>query len=96
LEEYAIRDASPVRSQALQVEGEPPFNQDGVVEPEWDNAFGQQDVLVKMNRRSGSAFQPVNAHAQQRGAVLQRLPGMFYKESRGRNYFRTGRDETAI
>ena len=24
----------------LQVEGEPPFNQKDVVEPEWDNAFG--------------------------------------------------------
>jgi len=81
----------------LQVEGEPPFNQRGVVEPEWDNAFGPGKTILVENEPddpdlSVPAGQRVRYEAAW-GRFCSVFPDMFYRESRGRNYFRTGRDE---
>ena len=81
----------------LQVEGEPPFNQDGVVEPEWDNPFGPgKTILVENEPGDPDLFVPAGQRARYEaawGRFCSVFPDMFYKESRGRNYFRTGRDE---
>ncbi|MFN0104879.1 MAG: DUF1592 domain-containing protein [Bryobacteraceae bacterium] len=84
-------------SRQLQVEGEPPFNQDGVVEPEWENAFGPgKTILVKNEAGDPDLFVPAGQRARYEaawGRFCSVFPDMFYKESRGRNYFRTGKDE---
>lgn len=81
----------------LQLEGEPPFNQDGVVEPEWDNPFGPgKTILVKNEPNDPDLFVPAGQRARYEAAwdrFCSVFPDMFYKESRGRNYFRTGKDE---
>jgi len=81
----------------LQVRGEPPFNQDGVVEPEWDNAFGPgKTILVKNVPGDPDLAVPAGERARYEAAwarFCSVFPDMFYKESRGRNYFRTGKDE---
>jgi hypothetical protein len=81
----------------LQVEGEAPFNQDGVVEPEWDNPFGPgKTILVKNEAGDPDLFVPAGQRARYEaawGRFCSVFPDMFYKESRGRNYFRTGKDE---
>jgi len=81
----------------LQVMGEPPFNQDGVVEPEWENAFGPgSTILVKNAAGDPDLSVPAGQRARYEeawGRFCSVFPDMFYKESRGRNYFRTGRDE---
>ncbi|MFN7939633.1 MAG: DUF1592 domain-containing protein [Bryobacteraceae bacterium] len=81
----------------LQVEGEPQFNQDDVVEPEWDNAFGPgKTILVKNVAGDPDLAVPAGQRAVYEaawGRFCSVFPDMFYKESRGRNYFRTGRDE---
>ena len=81
----------------LQVEGEPPFNQDDVVEPEWDNAFGPgKTILVENEPGDPDLFVPAGQRARYEaawGRFCSVFPDMFYKESRGRNYFRTGKDE---
>jgi mono/diheme cytochrome c family protein len=81
----------------LQVEGEPPFNQDSVVEPEWDNPFGPgKTILVKNEAGDPDLAVPAGERARYEAAwarFCSVFPDMFYKESRGRNYFRTGRDE---
>jgi len=84
-------------SRQLQVEGEPPFNQDGVVEPEWDNPFGPgKTILVKNEPGDPDLSVPAGQRARYEtawGRFCSVFPDMFYKESRGRNYFRTGKDE---
>jgi len=84
-------------SRQLQVEGEPPFNQNDVVEPEWDNAFGPgKTILVENERGDPDLFVPAGQRARYEaawGRFCSVFPDMFYKESRGRNYFRTGKDE---
>jgi hypothetical protein len=84
-------------SRQLQVDGEPPFNQNDVVEPEWDNAFGPgKTILVENGRGDPDLFVPAGQRARYEvawGRFCSVFPDMFYKESRGRNYFRTGRDE---
>ena len=84
-------------SRQLQVEGEPPFNQDGVVEPEWENPFGPgKTILVENKSGDTDLFVPAGQRARYEAAwsrFCSVFPDMFYKESRGRNYFRTGRDE---
>jgi len=81
----------------LQVEGEPVFNQDGVVEPEWDNAFGPGKTLLVKNEPGDPELRvPAGQRAKYEaawGRFCSVFPDMFYRESRGRNYFRTGRDE---
>jgi hypothetical protein len=81
----------------LQVEGEPPFNQKDVVEPEWDNAFGPgKTILVENQPGDPDLFVPAGQRARYQaawGRFCSAFPDMFYKESRGRNYFRTGKDE---
>ncbi|MEZ5353799.1 MAG: DUF1592 domain-containing protein [Bryobacteraceae bacterium] len=81
----------------LQVEGEPPFNQDDVVEPEWDNAFGPgKTILVQNAPGDPDLFVPAGERARYEsawGRFCSVFPDMFYKESRGRNYFKTGKDE---
>jgi mono/diheme cytochrome c family protein len=81
----------------LQVEGEPPFNQKDVVEPEWDNAFGPgKTILVENQPGDPDLFVPAGQRAPYEaawGRFCSVFPDMFYKESRGRNYFRTGKDE---
>jgi hypothetical protein len=81
----------------LQVEGEPPFDQRDVVEPEWDNAFGPgKTILVENKPGDPDLFVPAGERPRYEaawGRFCSVFPDMFYKESRGRNYFRTGRDE---
>jgi len=81
----------------LQVEGEPPFNQKDVVEPEWDNAFGPgKTILVENKPGDPDLLVPAGQRARYEaawGRFCSVFPDMFYKESRGRNYFRTGKDE---
>ncbi len=81
----------------LQVEGEPPFNQKDVVEPEWDNPFGPgKTILVENEPGDPDLFVPAGQRARYEaawGRFCSVFPDMFYKESRGRNYFRTGKDE---
>jgi mono/diheme cytochrome c family protein len=84
-------------SRHLQVEGEPPFNQDGVAEPEWQNAFGPgKTILVKNAAGDPDLAVPAGQRARYEaawGRFCSVFPDMFYKESRGRNYFVTGKDE---
>ena len=81
----------------LQVEGEPLFNQKDVVEPEWDNAFGPgKTILVENQSGDADLFVPAGQRARYEaawGRFCSAFPDMFYKESRGRNYFKTGKDE---
>ncbi len=81
----------------LQVAGEPPFNQKDVVEPEWENAFGPgKTILVENAPGDPDLFAPAGQRARYEaawGRFCSVFPDMFYKESRGRNYFKTGKDE---
>ena len=81
----------------LQVQGDPLFNQAGVVEPEWDNAFGPgKTILVENAPGDADLFVPAGERARYEAAWSRFcgvFPDMFYKESRGRNYFKTGKDE---
>jgi hypothetical protein len=81
----------------LQVEGEPAFNQAGVVEPEWDNPFGPgKTILVENQPGDPDLFVPAGQRARYEaawGRFCSVFPDLFYRESRGRNYFKTGKDE---
>jgi len=81
----------------LQVAGEPPFNQSGVVEPEWNNPFGPgKTILVENAPGDPDLLVPAGERTRYEAAwarFCSVFPDMFYKESRGRNYFRTGKDE---
>ena len=81
----------------LQVKGEPLFNQAGVIEPEWDNKFGPgKTILVENQPGDPDLFVPAGERARYEaawGRFSSVFPDMFYKESRGRNYFVTGADE---
>lgn len=81
----------------LQVAGEPRFNQADVVEPEWENAFGPgKTVLVENKPGDPDLLVPAGQRARYEeawGQFCSVFPDMFYKESRGRNYFKTGKDE---
>ena len=81
----------------LQVEGGPAFNQKDVVEPEWENAFGPgKTMLVENKPGDPDLFVPAGERARYEaewGRFCSVFPDMFYKESRGRNYFATGKDE---
>lgn len=84
-------------SRQLQVEGEPTFNQKDVVEPEWDNPFGPGKTILVENKPGDPDLVVPNGQRARYEAAWGRFcsvfPDMFYKESRGRNYFRTGKDE---
>jgi hypothetical protein len=84
-------------SRQLQVDGEPAFDQKSVVEPEWDNPFGPgKTTLVENEPGDPDLFVPAGQRARYEAAwsrFCSVFPDMFYRESRGRNYFRTGRDE---
>ena len=81
----------------LQVEGEPLFDQKTVVEPEWENAFGPgKTILVENAPGDPDLLVPAGQRARYEAAWAKFssvFPDMFYRESRGRNYFKTGRDE---
>jgi mono/diheme cytochrome c family protein len=81
----------------LQVEGEPLFNQEKVVEPEWENAFGPgKTILVTNEPGDPDLAVPAGQRAKYEaawGRFCSVFPDMFYRESRGRNYFLTGKDE---
>jgi hypothetical protein len=81
----------------LQVEGEARFDQKDVVEPEWDNPFGPgKTVLVENAPGDPDLFVPAGQRARYEaawGRFCSVFPDMFYRESRGRNYFNTGKDE---
>lgn len=81
----------------LQVEGEPRFNQDDVVEPEWANPFGPGKTLLVQNAAGDPDLRvPAGERARYEaawGRFCSVFPDMFYRESRGRNYFVTGKDE---
>jgi len=81
----------------LQVDGEPPFNQKDVVEPEWENPFGPgKTILVENKPGDPDLSVPAGQRARYEaawGRFCSVFPDMFYKESRGRNYFVTGKDE---
>ena len=81
----------------LQVEGEPLFNQDDVVEPEWDNPFGPgKTILVENEPGDPDLVVPAGQRARYEaawGRFCSVFPDMFYRESRGRNYFKTGADQ---
>ena len=81
----------------LQVAGEPPFSQADVVEPEWANAFGPgKTILVENQPGDPDLFVPAGQRTLYEaawGRFCSVFPDMFYKESRGRNYFVTGKDE---
>ncbi|MBL8217235.1 MAG: DUF1592 domain-containing protein [Bryobacterales bacterium] len=81
----------------LQVEGEPAFNQRDVVEPEWDNPFGPGKTILVENAPGDPDLQvPAGQRARYEAAwsrFCSVFPDMFYRESRGRNYFKTGKDE---
>ena len=81
----------------LQVEGEPLFDQKSIVEPEWENAFGPgKTILVENAPGDPDLFVPAGQRAKYETAwakFCSVFPDMFYRESRGRNYFRTGKDE---
>jgi hypothetical protein len=81
----------------LQVEGEPLFDQKSVVEPEWENAFGPgKTILVENAPGDPDLAVPAGQRARYEAAwakFCSVFPDMFYRESRGRNYFLTGRDE---
>ena len=81
----------------LQVEGEPLFHQDGLVEPEWDNPFGPgKTILVENEPSDPDLLVPAGQRARYEaawGRFCSVFPDMFYKESRGRNYFVTGKDQ---
>ncbi len=84
-------------SRQLQVEREQPFNQDGVVEPEWDNPFGPGKTILVANEPGDPDLSvPASQRARYEaawGRFCSVFPDMFYRESRGRNYFLTGKDE---
>ena len=81
----------------LQVEGEPLFNQQGVVEPEWESKFGPGKTILVENRPGDpDLFVPAGERVRYEAEwarFCSVFPDMFYKESRGRNYFVTGADE---
>ena len=81
----------------LQVAGEPPFSQANVVEPEWANAFGPgKTLLVENPPNDPDLFVPAGQRTRYEtawGRFCSVFPDIFYKESRGRNYFVTGKDE---
>ena len=81
----------------LQVAGELPFSQANVVEPEWANAFGPgKTILVENQSGDADLFVPTGQRTRYEAAwsrFCSVFPDMFYKESRGRNYFVTGKDE---
>ena len=68
-----------------------------MVEPEWDNAFGPgKTILVENEPGDPDLFVPAGQRALYEaawGRFSSVFPDMFYKESRGRNYFRTGKDQ---
>jgi hypothetical protein len=67
----------------LQVEGEPPFNQKDVVEPEWDNAFGPgKTILVENEPGDPDLLVPAGQRARYEaawGRFCSVFPDMFYK-----------------
>lgn len=81
----------------LQVEGEPAFSQRNVVEPEWENPFGPgKTILVENEPGDPDLHVPAGQRARYEaawGRFCSVFPDMFYRESRGRNYFKTGKDE---
>ena len=81
----------------LQVDGEPLFNQDDVTEPEWDSPFGPgKTILVENEPGDPDLFVPAGQRARYEaawGRFCSVFPDMFYKKSRGRNYFVTGKDQ---
>ena len=81
----------------LQVAGEPLFEQKDLVEPEWANPFGPGKTLLVENAPGDPDLRvPAGQRARYEaawGRFCSAFPDRFYRESRGRNYFVTGKDE---
>ena len=81
----------------LQVEGEPPPAGSNVVEPETANAFGPGKTILVVNEPGDpDLYVPAGQRAKYEaawGQFCRVFPDMFYKESRGRNYFDTSKDQ---
>jgi hypothetical protein len=81
----------------LQVAGEPLFEQKDVVEPEWANPFGPgKTLLVENTPGDPDLLVPAGQRARYEaawGRFCSVFPDLFYRDSRGRNYFVTGKDE---
>jgi len=81
----------------LQVEGEPPLDQSGLVEPETSNPFGPgKTPLVENTPGDPDLAVPAGQRARYEAAFAKFcsvFPDMFYKEQRGRNYFDTSKDQ---
>lgn len=88
------RDFDP---RELQVDGEVLIRTDGILEAEWDNQFGPGKTLLVENEPGDPDLHVPEGERPRYEAAWGRFcrifPDMFYKESRGRQYFNTGRDE---
>ncbi len=81
----------------LQVEGEPEPVPSTEPEPETANQFGPGKTQLVVNERGDpDLYVPAGQRARYEAAFAKFcsvFPDMFYKESRGRNYFDTNRDQ---
>ena len=81
----------------LQVEGEPMLRYEGISAVEWDNAFGPGRTPFLENEAGDPDLAvPAGQRARYEAAFAKFasvFPDMFYREERGRFYFKTGRDE---
>ncbi|MEO6569578.1 MAG: DUF1592 domain-containing protein [Opitutaceae bacterium] len=81
----------------LQVKNEVPRPAEGRIRIEGGNQFGPgQTVLVENTPGDPDLFVPAGQRPRYEAAwarFCSVFPDMFYKDQRGRNYFRTGRDE---
>ena len=81
----------------LQVEGEPPPARSGIPEPDASNPFGPGRTRLVNNLPGDADLRvPAGGRAAYEAAFARFcsvFPDMFYKESRGRNYFDTSKDQ---
>ncbi|MSU65504.1 MAG: DUF1592 domain-containing protein [Opitutus sp.] len=80
----------------LQVAGEPATKPDPLADLEWDNQFGPgKTILLENAPGDPDLVVPAGERARYEAAFAKFarvFPDMFYKEQRGRNYFKIGRD----
>ena len=95
-EQYA-RNRRTFDAGQLQVEGEAVLRYEGISAVEWDNAFGPGKTPFLENEPGDPDLAvPAGQRAKYEAAwtkFASVFPDMFYREERGRFYFKTGRDE---
>jgi hypothetical protein len=95
-EQYA-RNRRTFDPTQLQVEDEPELRYDGFAAVEWDNAFGPGKTPFHEHERGDPDLTlPAGQRATYEAAwakFASVFPDMFYREERGRFYFKTGKDE---